>query len=143
VIWGRDQGKYFFSEDWTTQIRLKRLGKMDFWRRPPNSESWYRRRRSSFCLLGPIEFVIARKGPILRKTCAQAQADVLALPSGRAARFSKTLQNKHKSASLLYDYYHAVPSIIFKTLIAPVATKEPAAPLRQLRRSVSTPLRKL
>jgi hypothetical protein len=30
VIWGRDQGKYFLREDWTTQIRLNRLGKLFF-----------------------------------------------------------------------------------------------------------------
>jgi len=36
VIWGRDQAKYFFGRDWTTQIRLKRLRKLVFWRRAPH-----------------------------------------------------------------------------------------------------------
>jgi hypothetical protein len=33
VIWGRDKAKYFLLQDWTTQIRLKWLGKLAFWRR--------------------------------------------------------------------------------------------------------------
>jgi len=32
LIWGIREAKYFSQEIWTTQIKLNRLTKLDFWR---------------------------------------------------------------------------------------------------------------
>jgi hypothetical protein len=31
LIWGIDKAEYFFAQDWTTQISLKRLENFRFW----------------------------------------------------------------------------------------------------------------